>query len=253
MRLREASLLLLLLWLVAGIAVAGERTATRSGQSRLSAEGRMHLGLAQGHLQANQLKLASERLKLAMSSDPGAAEVQVLAAMIHDRNGEPAKAAKAYNRALKIAPDDGSILNAHASWLCENGQTAQADQEFQRALQDGRYTTPFQALSNAGRCAHRASQWAKAESYLRRALKLAPEDAGVLLLLSEAELRQGNALEARAFVQRRDSLGADAKTLILAASIEDAAGDRHAAARYRQRLKEQFPEHALTGEGARSP
>lgn len=254
MRRLEFTLLLCLLAACAACAAGGgDRAAARPSGSRLTPDGRMHLGLAQGYLESNQVKKAQERLKLAMASDPNAAEVHAVAAMIHDRNGEPGKAARSFDRALQIAPDDGAILNAHASWLCESGQPAQADQEFQRALRDKRYRTPLQALANAGRCAHGASQWARAESYLRRALEISPEDPQVLLMLAEAELRQGKAMEARAFIQRRDSLGADAKTLALAANIEDAIGDRHAAARYRQRLKEQFPEHAPTGEGARSP
>lgn len=243
---------LLLLCLAACSATGDDRPlATSSG--RLSADGRMNLGLAQGYLETNQIKKANDRLKLALASDPGSAEVHAVSAMIHDRNGHTDKAARAFDRALKIAPSDGAILNAHASWLCEHGQATEADQEFVRALQDARYRTPFQVLSNAGRCAHTAGQWIKAEAYLRRALEIAPQDRQVLLLLAESELRQGKIMEAQAFIQRRDSLGADMETLELAATIEDAADNRHAAARYRQRLKDQFPNHVPTGEGARKP
>jgi type IV pilus assembly protein PilF len=66
-------------------------------------------------------------------------------------------------------------------------------------------------------------------------------------------LRQGKIFEAQAFVQRRDGLGSDAATLDLAARIEDAAGNAHGAARYRQRLQNEFPNYVPTGEGARSP
>jgi type IV pilus assembly protein PilF len=173
-----------------------------------------------------------------------------MAAIIHDRNGEPAKAEREFGRALAIAPADGFILNAHASWLCENGRASEADQEFLRALRDPRYRTPLQTLANAGRCAHQVRQWGKAESYLRRALELAPADGTILFLLADVELKQGKFMEARAFIQRRDALGADASTLELAAAIEDAAGDALSAARYRQRLKEKFPDAAPAGQGA---
>ena len=39
---------------------------------------------------------------LAMSSDPGSADVHALLAMIHDRNGKPDKAAREFDRALQI-------------------------------------------------------------------------------------------------------------------------------------------------------
>lgn len=251
MRLPEV--LALCLCLAACANDGAEKKSDAIVSSRLSSAGRMNLGLAQGYVEAKELAKASERLKLAMASDPGAAEVHAMAAIIHDRNGEAGKAEREFDRALAIAPADGFILNAHASWLCENGRATQADQEFVRALRDPRYRMPFQALANAGKCAHQVRQWAKAESYLRRAVELSPADGRVLLLLADTELRQGKFLEARAFIQRRDALGADARTLELAAAIEEAAGDRLSAARYRQRLKEQFPDASPTGEGARTP
>ena len=62
-------------------------------------------------------------------------------------------------------------------------------------------------------------------------------------------------MSARAFYQRRESLGAPhAELLELAARIEDAAGDRAAAARYRQRAQDQFPaQTAPATEGSRQP
>ena len=251
MRLPEV--VALCLCLAACASGGGAPKADSPVSSRLSSAGRMNLGLAQGYVEANELPKASERLKLAMASDPGAAEVHAMAAIIHDRNGEPGKAEREFDRALAIAPNDGFILNAHASWLCESGRAAQADQEFVRALRDPGYRMPFQALANAGKCAHQVRQWAKAESYLRRAIELAPADGSVLYLLADSELRQGKFMEARAFIQRRDALGSDARTLELAAAIEEAAGDRLSAARYRQRLKEQFPDAPPTGEGAGKP
>ena len=128
----------------------------------------MNLGLAQGYLEKNQIKKATDRATMALTSDPGSADVHAVFALIHTRNGDLDKAAREFARALQIAPSDGSILNAHASWLCERGQSAQADQEFARALQDVGYRSPLQALSNAGKCAHKAKQWSKAEAYFRQ-------------------------------------------------------------------------------------
>ena len=250
MRRLEIALLLIFL---AGCSTGGTERTPASSPNRLSADGRMNLGLAQGYLEESQIKKATDRANMALASDPGSADVHALFALIHTRNGNLDKAAREFDRALQIAPSDGSILNAHASWLCERGQTAQADEEFARALQDVHYRSPMQALSNAGKCAHKAKQWSKAEGYFRRALDVSPEDRQLLLLLADTQLRQGKIMEAQAFVQRRDSLGSDAETLDLAARIEDAANNRLAAARYRQRLQNEFPDHVPTGEGARTP
>ena len=250
MRRLEIALAIMLL---AGCSTGGAERAPASPSNHLSADGRMNLGLAQGYLEENQIKKATDRANMALASDPGSADVHALFAMIHTRNGNLDKAAREFDRALQIAPSDGSILNAHASWLCERGQAAKADEEFSRALLDAHYRWPLQALSNAGKCAHKAKQWSKAEGYFRRALDVSPEDRQLLLLLADTQLRQGKIMEAQAFVQRRDSLGSDAETLDLAARIEDAANNRLAAARYRQRLQNEFPDHVPTGEGARTP
>lgn len=241
------------LLLLAGCSSAGGERAPVAAGNRLSADGRMNLGLAQGYLEANQLKKAADRAAMAMSSDPGSADVHALLAMIHDRNGKADKAAREFDRALQIAPSDGSILNAHASWLCGRGQSAQADIEFAQALRDTAYRWPLQALSNAGKCAHKAGQWSKAEGYFRRALEIEAQDPRILLLLADTELRQGKIREAQAFIQRRDALGSDAATLELAARIEDAAGNRMAAARYRQKLHDDFPDYVPGPAATRSP
>lgn len=244
--------------LLAGCAgTGGEKNAadnsTVGKPARLSATGRMNLGLAQGYLEAGDVAKAKQRAELAQQTDPGSAEVRATLGMIHSRAGDVEKAQREFDRALQIAPNDGAILNAHASWACEHGQAELADREFAKALVDPNYRTPAQALANAGRCALSVGRLAPAEDYLRRALVFSPEDRNLLYLLAETEFKQGKFFEARAFAQRRDALGADARTLELAARIEEASGDAMAAARYRQRLRQEFPDHVPTGEGARSP
>jgi type IV pilus assembly protein PilF len=252
--MRRDWLLALLVLVLAGCASGGgERGAPATTSNKLSADGRMNLGLAQGYLEENQLKKATDRANMALASDPGSADVHALFAMIHTREGKLDKAQREFDRALRIAPADGSILNAHASWLCERGQAAKADLEFAQALQDAGYRFPLQALTNAGKCAHKAGQWAKAEGYFRRALEIAPEERQVLLLLADSELQQGKIMEAQAFVQRRDALGSDAATLELAARIEDAAGNRMAAARYRQKLHDEFPGYVPVAQKSPTP
>ena len=249
---------MLVIALLAGCAgTGGEKMATGAAAAgkpvRLSATGRMNLGLAQGYLESGDVAKARQRAELAQQSDPGSAEVWATLGMIHSHAGDDAKAQREFDRALQIAPADGAILNVHASWACEHGQAALADREFAKALVDPNYRTPAQALANAGKCALSVGRLAPAEDYLRRALVFSPEDRNLLFLLAETEFKQNKFFEARAFAQRRDALGADARTLDLAARIEEASGNAMAAARYRQRLRQEFPVYVPTGEGARSP
>ena len=216
-------------------------------------DARLNLALAENYLAKGEIAKAAQRADLALQGKPELAQAHALRALLYARTGDGAKAAKHFDRALAMAPADGTILNAHAGWLCENGKAEAAEREFAKALADPAYRTPVQALANAGKCARSAGRLAPAEDYLRRALVFAPNDPTLLYLLADVELRQGKTFEAQAFVQRRDALGADGATLDLAARIEDAAGNAKGAARYRARLRSEFPDYAPTGEGARSP
>ena len=82
-----------------------------------------------------------------------------------------------------------------------------------------------------------------AAKHLRQGIEVAPESPALLGQMAELQFRRGNFMSARAFFQRRDSLGAVTPELLdLAVRIEQGAGDAAAAGRYRQRLQQQFPD-----------
>ena len=242
----------LLLAVSATSAHAKQETRQETTPGKLSDTGRVNLGLAYSYFEAGNIVTAFDRIMIAAASDPQSPEVQALLGMIEDRRGNQALATDAYNRALSLAPDNGNVLNAYGAWLCEHGSTTQADIYFQKALLDSASRTPRNALVNAGRCAFKANEHAKAEQYLRRALELSSEDASALLLLAEVKHAQGQFFEARAFLQRREALGPMGPAAYeLAAKIETGAGDARSAQRYRALLLEKYPDHqSPTGEGA---
>ena len=200
--------------------------------------GGINLALAQQYLQTGQLEMALDRANRALATDPDVGVVHALLGLVYDRIGDQAHATASFQRAIQIAPNTGSVLNAYGTWLCSRGDTTGAAQQFARALADPFFTSPGEAHFNAGHCLLKAGQPAQAEVSLRRALEEPGSDLGaVLMSLAQASLAQNKLLEARAFVQRRESMGATAAVLELAARIEEAAGDNTAAARYRTRLQ----------------
>ena len=248
--MRRSVLLAALVFALASAGIASGKKSPPPANARLSETGRTNLALAQAYLEGHKLKEAEARALMAMATDGGNGRVHALMGVIHAHSQRPDKAAAEFARALALAPADATVRNLYASWVCESGDPVRADASFQTALQL-RSPGRAQILSNAGRCASRARDWSKAERYLREAVRLDPQNRNVLVLLAEAELQLGRTLEARAFVQRSDALGPDASTLALAARVEDASGDAVAAARYRKRLREEFPGFVPTGEGAR--
>jgi type IV pilus assembly protein PilF len=214
----------------------------------LSNSGGINLSLAQRYLQIGDLASALERAQRAQGTDPNNGNVHAMLGLIYDRIGDQAKAAEAFRRAIALAPDRGTVLSAYGSYLCGHGDAAGAAAAFQRALADPFFQVPGLVHYNRGHCLLKTGRPAEAEAALRMALDAPGSDvAAVLLSLAQAELAQGSILEARAFVQRREALGdVTAAVLELAAQIEDAAGDRAAAARIRERLR---AEHLEPGGG----
>ena len=69
----------------------------------------------------------------------------------------------------------------------------------------------------------------------------------ILGLLARNEVQQGRYFEARAFYQRRLAAApATVSVLQLAIQIEERLGDRMAAGRFQQRLREEFPSAATS-------
>jgi type IV pilus assembly protein PilF len=252
MRLERAAVLAL----SAALAIAFAGPAAAWGKPRapaeLSASGRADVMLAQSYLSEGQVGAAEARAKAALLSDPNSQLTHATMALVLVAQKQNAKAQGEFNRALALAPNDGAVLNAYGSFLCGKGDRAGAEDAFRRALADPTYLTPIQPLVNAGSCAMFGKDWLKADGYLRRALKIAPTSRPLLLLLADVQLKLNRPMEARAFVQRSDALGPDARTLELAVLAEEAAGDAQAEARYRKRLHEEFPNYTLKAEGGRT-
>jgi type IV pilus assembly protein PilF len=235
---RDLAMCALLLALVAASIDAQGRDKNVVGARQMSSAGRTNLALGLSYLRSGDLKTALDYANKANRTDSGASEVHTMLGMIYARVNDQSKAMQEYQRAVSLSPTDGNTLNAFGAYACEQKQYDLADQQFTKALADPFYQQSEQALFNAGKCAQNAGLLPKAESYLRRALEKHPDHLDALYSLAEVELAQGQPMDARAFIQRRDSLGADRRTLALAARIEDAAGDAKAAAVYRQRERD---------------
>ena len=212
-------------------------TASKGPTRELTHGGQINLSLAQNYLQDGELSMALDRANRALATDPGSGSVHAMLGLIHDRIGNQPRATESFQRAIALSPNGGGVLNAYGTWLCSHGDYAGAAQQFARALADPFFTTPGLAHFNAGHCLLKAGQHAQAEVSLRRALDAPGSDlASALMSLAQATLAQGKLLEARGFIQRRESMGATPDVLELAARIEEASGDTAAAARYRRRL-----------------
>lgn len=202
---------------------------------------RDQLLLAEQRLRAGQPDQARRHAEAALAMDPRSADAHTMLAVLAQQAGDQDRAGNHYARAAELAPQQGYAANNYGTWLCGNGRAVESLPWFERALASPGYATPAAALANAGACAARIGQDVRAERDLRRALELDPVNPVALSAMAAVALRQGRALEARAFSERRLAAApADAEALRLASQIEQELGDRAAAERYTRQLRAEF-------------
>jgi len=198
--------------------------------------------LGVGYLERGDLQVALEKLQLAARQDPGHAPAHLSLGVVYQSIGREEKALEHMRTAVRLAPDDGGAHNSYAVMLCRVERFDEADRHFRKALEDPFYQTPEVILANAGSCARRAGKLDDAEAYLREALSYNPGNREALYNMAELSLRRGNALSARAFLQRLESRAAlSPQALLLGFRVEQALGS-DLAEQYATRLRERFPD-----------
>ncbi|MDW8479565.1 MAG: type IV pilus biogenesis/stability protein PilW [Xanthomonadales bacterium] len=239
---RTARLAALLLALAAGGCAAlggGKKEASAQGGSAVE----LHLALAQGYLERGRLDLATDRIQRALALDPRSPAAHTLMALLMERLGNEEKAAEHYRRAAELAPDRGLYQQNYARWLCRSGHHAEAQAHFARALADPLYDQPEIAARNSGLCYRQAGDDRAAAERFREVLRRRPTDPESLFQLAAIHFASGDALRARAFLQRLEAAATlDPEALLLGYRVERMLGDVQAAENYRRRLLETYPD-----------
>ncbi|MDZ4047139.1 MAG: tetratricopeptide repeat protein, partial [Pseudoxanthomonas sp.] len=136
--------LLAAVFVLATACAGGPSATTSSGsapgsQAAMTNKGVANLNLAQNYLNAGKLEYALDRANRALRSDPNSADVQVVLGLIRERLGDSTRAGEHFERAGKLDPESGHVLNVYGVWLCEKGRAAEAETVFARAVKDPFY------------------------------------------------------------------------------------------------------------------
>ncbi len=208
--------------------------------SRKAAE--TNASLARSYMDRGQYEIALEKLKRAVAHDKTYAPAHTLLAILYETIGEDDQAEKEYKMAVKYDPEDGDVNNNYGAFLCARGKSKEAERYFMTAVKDPFYSTPEVAYANAGSCALEQDDLDKAEIFLRQSLGYNDQLATALLPMAEVSYRKGAYLQARAFLQRYESVAQmTEESLQMGFRIESELGDQESASRYRTELLEQFP------------
>lgn len=210
-----------------------------NGSPREAAQYNVQLGLE--YLQQGRRELAFEKLRRALEQAPDSADAHVAIAYAYSVHGEPSLADRHYRRALRLGRGDPDIENTYGAFLCDRGRMQDAERHLLKAARTEGYGTPEFAWTNAGLCAERAGDRERAEGFYREALRVNDRHPPALWQLAQVSFDAGNALQARAFLQRYEAVAPrTAASLWLGYQVERTLGDAAAAEVYAARLRSDF-------------
>ena len=241
-------ILLLLIVVVSGCATQGQVSEDTDSTGLLGSANRdspadIYVEMGVAYMRDGQPAIALKKLKKGISLDPKNAEAYNVMGILYERLGELELAGENYSKAVKLQPQDPYIRNAQGSFFCKQGLYDKAEAEFESALRNPLYPTPWVAMTNAGLCAERAGDMVVAEQYYRQALTANSKYFQALYQMTKLTLGKNNHLSARAYLERYNEVAeSTAGSLWLGVQIEQYLGERKKALEYKTQLLRHFPD-----------
>lgn len=220
------------------------RTPSEPADPEKRAQVRMELAAL--YLGRGQADTALEEVQKALAAKPDLPEAHNLRALALASKGETAQADQSFQRALQLAPREGGTMHNYGWFLCQQQRWAEADTQFANALAQPQYRDGPRTLLAQGVCQARAGRWAEAERSLSRSYELDPGNPVTAYNLSDVLLRRGELERARFYVSRINSQPelSSAQSLWLAARIERRLGNLAGVREFGRKLQERFPNSA---------
>lgn len=165
-------LVLIALLLTACASHQSTRLSQSEGNRQESA--RIHAELGSGYYQQNQMDVALEEFTKATVVDPTYSSGFNGLAMSYAAINEDAKAEFNFKKAIALDSKSSEAHNNYGSFLCSRNRVDESIVQFQEAVKNPLYTTPFVAYTNAGYCSLKKFDVVSAERYFSLALQYQP-------------------------------------------------------------------------------
>ncbi|MCB1756526.1 MAG: type IV pilus biogenesis/stability protein PilW [Gammaproteobacteria bacterium] len=244
MKTKDFLPVLLLLALLQACVTSGEKQQSPDKAAQYNAQ----LGINYMN-QRGDLEQARIKLEKALEQDDGNALAHAGYAQLQSVVGDKKKAEVHYRRAIALEPLNADHHNAYGVFLCGEGKTGQALEEFDAAVDNLYYKTPELALNNAAVCLTDSGDNARAEDYLVRAVKANPKYSPALLNLADLNLGAGRMELAGAYYERYTQLSQETpRSLWIGYQIMRASGDLERARQLSDTLLSQYPNSKQAGE-----
>ena len=168
------------------------------------AEANFKLGV--GYMQSGHNQVATEKLLKAVQFKDNYPEAHNALGVLYEELREYGAAENHYKRAIDLKSDYSLARLNYARFLClrEPVRTSEGEAELQRLVAEpaNAGAVAADAFAALGACALQRQDAATAETSLRRALELNPNNTSALLEMAQLSQQQGKTLQGRAFIQR---------------------------------------------------
>ncbi len=120
---------------------------------------------------------ALQYLKTAEDLDSDLPELHFTRAIAFHAKKDLPSALISIKQALKLAPEDSSILNAHGKLMLDAGKFKEAEKSLLKAAKDPTFRDAFRSYTSLGIANYRQGKFAQARSYLDQAIQENPPGA----------------------------------------------------------------------------
>ncbi len=215
-----------------------------------------NLKVAMAYMQQNNMEIANNRLQRALKLAPDYYATHVLLGHFYRRTQDLNRAEQHLQRALALAPNNSSALDSYAQFLCSTKKYQQAREYFLKAATNPLYETPEIPYTNLASCLLETDEKTEAMQYLLQALQINPRIPLALLRVATLQLENNDALVARAYLQRYETVARHTpRSLWLAIQIERRLNNADGISSYELTLRKLYPDspeaHQLSAQGQR--
>ncbi len=204
---------------------------------------RIRLELASGYYSNGQTNVALDEVRQSITADPTLFEAHNLRGLIYMRLNDVSLAEESFKRALSLNPKAATVQHNYGWLLCQQSRLNESYQQFNLALANPMYGERAKTLMALGLCQIKGGLRADAENSLLRAYEL---DAGNPITgfnLATLALQRRDYTRAQFYVRRiNNSELANAESLWLGIKIERQLGNRDGMAQLGGQLKKRFPQ-----------
>lgn len=223
-----------------GTSASGD-LVTESDEPEGRKRARLRLELAAAYLDKGQTTDALDHVKQAVAADPGMSDAYSMRGLIYMRMNEMSLAEDSFKRALSINPKAASVQHNYGWMLCQQRRYPESIEMFTAALANPTYVERAKTWMAQGLCQQRAGQRAEAEASLIRSYELDAGNPIVAYNLASILLQRGDLVRAQFYVRRLNNSDlANSESLWLGIKIERRLGNRESMEQLGAQLKKRF-------------